>query len=430
MSIPPKTSFGSTSTSSSSYRKSADAFNWLESTMTNLKIGKKENLASMTQQNITRNANVFQFPTPVQNGGGGINQAMRVERNATMSTSLVASSITSSAPMTSYSNANSSSSMTASKSTIFTSTANSAQVAKPPSYAPPPAMTPSQVRPQFNQTRPQFDQTHRFPNTSEQSFQSWPVRSQTPPTLSQQNMSISMMQNSMQSNMASQNASVVLSSITSNMQSTLMPTTMMPTMGSHMSSSMMSNTPYATAFPSKMSPVPSNVNSNPMGGTSFNFPRPNFVPQIRPQQIYQSPPAILQPQKVTQPLNQEQEQRQSKMFDKEFILELEKNLGLREATANLMPPSPAPSLSQTRPIINMSPSPTPSIPALRPPPQSTARNNSRRNTTCVTSSTVAEANNVFHQQQQRRDASVPRASQHNFNNSSPHQVSPTIKLLF
>ena len=185
-----------------------------------------------------------------------------------------------------------------------------------------------------------------------------------------------------------------------------------------------------TALPSKMSPVPSNMNNNQMGGTSFNFPRPNFVPAIRPQQIYQSPPAILQPQKVTQPLNQEQEQsRQSKMFDKEFILELEKNLGLREATANLMPPSPAPSLSQTRPIINMSTSPTPSIPALRPPPQSTARSNSRRNTTCVTSSTVAEANNVFHQQQQRRDASVPRASQHNFNSSSPHQVCPEIYLI-
>ena len=387
--------------------------------MTNLNIGKKENLASLTQQNIKRNANVFQFPTPVQNGGN-------VTRNATMSTSLVASNITTSAPMASYSNANSSSAMIASKSTTFTTTANSGQMAKPPSYAPPPAMTPSQVRPQFNQPRPQFDQTHRFPNASEQSFQSWPVRSQTPPTLAQQNMSASMMQNNMQSNMASKNPSIMLSSMTSNMQST-----MMPNIGSHMSSPMMSNTNYMTALPSKMSPVPSNMNNNQMGGTSFNFPRPNFVPAIRPQQTYQSPPAILQPQKVTQPLNQEQEQsRQSKMFDKEFILELEKNLGLREATANLMPPSPAPSLSQTRPIINMSTSPTPSIPALRPPPQSTARSNSRRNTTCVTSSTVAEANNVFHQQQQqRRDASVPRASQHNFNNSSPHQVCPEIYLI-
>jgi hypothetical protein len=94
------------------------------------------------------------------------------------------------------------------------------------------------------------------------------------------------------------------------------------------------------------------------------------------------------------------------MFDKEFILELEKNLGLREATANLMPPSPAPSTDHTsRPMATLEPNVPGSIPALRPPPQSMHRHSGRRNTTSVSSSTLAEASLVY---QQRRDTSLPR----------------------
>jgi hypothetical protein len=137
--------------------------------------------------------------------------------------------------------------------------------------------------------------------------------------------------------------------------------------------------------------------------------------------------AILQPQKVPLAASQQQQDgqgRQSKMFDKEFILELEKNLGLREATANLMPPSPAPSgTAHTRPALGPEPATNGSIPALRPPPQSSLRNSGRRNTTSVTSSALAEASSMYaqQQQQQRRDSSLPRSSQA-VNNSSPLQV--------
>ena len=175
--------------------------------------------------------------------------------------------------------------------------------------------------------------------------------------------------------------------------------------------------------------VPTNLNNLSASPTS------NFQ-VVRPQQpIYQSPPAptILQPQKISQTgIQQQQDQsRQSKMFDKEFILELEKNLGLREATANLMPPSPAPSTDQTpRPMMVLEPNVPGSIPALRPPPQSTLRHNSRRNTTPVTPSALAEASLMYqqqqqHQQQQRRDSSLPRASQINHNINSNNNNNTT-----
>jgi hypothetical protein len=54
----PKTPF-----CASGLRRNDDAFNWLESTMSDLKIGKKDSLAAMSRQGVHRNANVFQFPS-------------------------------------------------------------------------------------------------------------------------------------------------------------------------------------------------------------------------------------------------------------------------------------------------------------------------------------------------------------------------------
>ena len=79
-------------------------------------------------------------------------------------------------------------------------------------------------------------------------------------------------------------------------------------------------------------------------------------------------PGILQPQKaapVLMPIDQE------KNMDKEFLAELEKNLGLAEATNNLMPPSPMPVENQKPPTINQPQNKSP-VPLL-PPPQSSGR---------------------------------------------------------
>ena len=77
-------------------------------------------------------------------------------------------------------------------------------------------------------------------------------------------------------------------------------------------------------------------------------------------------PGILQPQKAAAPtlipIDQE------KNMDKEFLAELEKNLGLAEATNNLMPPSPMPvEVQQVQQVQHKSPVP------LLPPPQSSGR---------------------------------------------------------
>ena len=127
---------------SSLFRRNDDAFNWLESTMTDLKIGKKDAVSQQQQQQVvTRNANVFQFPPPQMSAASSsvsvtqtditLNQSkvtppmnsinsqrsVRVERNSIAVMPTVSSQT---AP-----------SMTSSKSTTFTS---------PPSYAPPPAI--------------------------------------------------------------------------------------------------------------------------------------------------------------------------------------------------------------------------------------------------------------------------------------------------
>ena len=125
----------------------------------------------------------------------------------------------------------------------------------------------------------------------------------------------------------------------------------------------MSQSNFQTSMLSKLTTTQSNMSTANLI-PAFNMPRP----QVQP--LAAASLAILQPQKISQPQqDRQQEDRQSKMFDKEFILELEKNLGLREVTANLMPPSPAPSGVHSRSMLNISPSTSPSIPTLRPPPQ-------------------------------------------------------------
>ena len=261
-------------------------------------------------------------------------------------------------------------SMTSSKSTTFTS---------PPSYAPPPAINPSQIRPHYDQPNQAQQQQ------SSQSFLSWPVRPQMSASNYQQMVPMQAAVNHMTPAPAgmSPNSSMLTPVPTSNSPRPATISTMassMPFMAPHL----MAPT-YLNAFRPSQTPPPAFQNSFPV--------------VQRPTQMS----TILQPQKVSKSPSQQQQQdqaRQSKMFDKEFILELEKNLGLREATANLMPPSPAPSMDQThRPILVLEPNMPGSIPALRPPPQSTLRNNARRNTTAVSLSTLAEASSIYQQQQ-------------------------------
>ena len=395
---------------SSLFRRNDDAFNWLESTMTDLKIGKKDAVSQQQQQQVvTRNANVFQFPPPQMSAASSsvsvtqtditLNQSkvtppmnsinsqrsVRVERNSIAVMPTVSSQT---AP-----------SMTSSKSTTFTS---------PPSYAPPPAINPSQIRPHYDQPNQAQQQQ------SSQSFLSWPVRPQ---------MSASNYQQMVPMQAAVNHRPVMLTPAPAGMSPNSSMLTPVPT----------SNSPRPATISTMASSMPF-MAPHMMAPTNLNAFRPSQTPPPAFQNsfpVVQRPTqmsTILQPQKVSKSPSQQQQQdqaRQSKMFDKEFILELEKNLGLREATANLMPPSPAPSMDQThRPILVLEPNMPGSIPALRPPPQSTLRNNARRNTTAVSLSTLAEASSIYqqqqhqHQQQQRRESSLPRPTQ-NLNSSSP-----------
>ena len=81
-------------------------------------------------------------------------------------------------------------------------------------------------------------------------------------------------------------------------------------------------------------------------------------------------PNILQPQKVDPQVSNANKTEQH--IDKEFLAELEKNLGLSEASANLMPPSPAPTSTPTTSVQKSN------VPALLPPPQSSNRRDSSR----------------------------------------------------
>lgn len=90
-------------------------------------------------------------------------------------------------------------------------------------------------------------------------------------------------------------------------------------------------------------------------------------------------------------------------MDKEFLAELEKNLGLVEANANLMPPSPAPSTS-TNSQQQQNGAVAKAVPALLPPPQSSGRNGNRRSMTNIQTQPQPPQNGI------KRESSVPRNS--------------------
>ena len=107
----------------------------------------------------------------------------------------------------------------------------------------------------------------------------------------------------------------------------------------------------------------------------LHHPQCNSMRGLRPPQgspsMTQSYPGpnILQPQKVDPQVSNANKTEQH--IDKEFLAELEKNLGLSEASANLMPPSPAHTSNNTS--VQKS-----NVPALLPPPQSSNRRDSSR----------------------------------------------------
>ena len=106
--------------------------------------------------------------------------------------------------------------------------------------------------------------------------------------------------------------------------------------------------------------------SNP---PNYTKPPPPTNPTSWPIMTQSYPgPGILQPQKAVQPVLLHPKD-QEKNMDKEFLAELEKNLGLAEATNNLMPPSPMPVENQKPPNQPQQKSPVP----LLPPPQSSGR---------------------------------------------------------
>ena len=103
----------------------------------------------------------------------------------------------------------------------------------------------------------------------------------------------------------------------------------------------------------------------------------------------------LQPEKVRlhnlqQQMQKKQQQQQQPIaassmqqpppvkLNKEFIAELEKDLGYKEASANLMPPSPAVTTAPPTASTATAPSASPLVPGLLPPPPSSAKALSRR----------------------------------------------------
>ena len=85
-------------------------------------------------------------------------------------------------------------------------------------------------------------------------------------------------------------------------------------------------------------------------------------------------------------------------FDKEFIAELEKNLGISEANANLMPPA---SPAVDSPSVPVPVSKAGNVPALLPPPQTTRQSNRRIQSV---SSHVSSNSTIAHFPQRRNDS--------------------------
>ncbi len=108
-------------------------------------------------------------------------------------------------------------------------------------------------------------------------------------------------------------------------------------------------------------------------------------------------------QQQQQQLQQQQQQQQQKQLalpapsqaqpavtlNKEFIAELEKDLGQREASANLMPPSPAVTTGTVPPSAAPAGSSSPLVPGLLPPPPSNSKALSRRMSNSMSSLTSA-----------------------------------------
>ena len=167
-------------------------------------------------------------------------------------------------------------------------------------------------------------------------------------------------------------------------------------------------------------PNPSNSNGNPLRPITTNYTGaissfsqlllPNTNPQVtNPTQVNSN--EILQPEKVSkfkqnQPTIQmhenaadfEGQTKPNTTLDKNLLAELEKNLGLAEVNANLMPPSPMPtSMAANKQMVNSSKANEQQIftsdgaipkknfvPVLQPPPQSNnKRSDNRRYTTAI-----------------------------------------------
>jgi len=299
-------------------RRNDDAFNWLENTMSNLKIGKKDSLATMTQQSVTRNANVFQFPPPqysvttigsvshsssvtqtssVTAGQPKLNPPMnRMTMNSNQTNGRVDRN--SVAAMPTLTSTLSTMSMTSSKSTTFS---------RPPSYAPPPAITMSQIRPQNELPQNSLQQ-------SNQSFLSWPVRHPTASPIYQPMANLTTIPSTSPRPPMLTPAPAAVSPN---------PSILTPMPGSsysprsQASAIVPSSMPFMTSAPQQIHqnvPMQNNLNALPPASSIFNSPT-NYQ-LTRPQQIYPSPPSmILQPQKVSQSPSSQQQQDQVQILN-------------------------------------------------------------------------------------------------------------------
>lgn len=153
-------------------------------------------------------------------------------------------------------------------------------------------------------------------------------------------------------------------------------------------------------------------NHHPNCNTQLRQSAPLFSQQQQQMIMTQSypGPCILQPQKVASGASAMPENVSSaaKPMDKEFIAELEKNLGLVEANANIMPPSPSVTSTAASTVQPQPSNPTTSSVPLLPPPQATVRNSNRRSQQYSYSPPVPSPPQVQQALPYKREASLPR----------------------
>ena len=374
--------------SSSDREKTNQAFDWLQNTMSSLKIGEKDKKgpplsAGIKSQEITRNTTVFQFPTPLSSAKR--HQREDNYRYMTVQNPAIDNVETSgsqqkegeaSLDLSSFDNKVSDKNTHIHNDVIYTS------ISRPrPSKTGTSTVSASQIQP-----------AHATQNNSRRQIFTGSVE----PTTSNLTNAVD----------SSRYACVNLSSNkTSENMSALLMTQSYP-------NSSFTNETVLQQTLSKNNPSAevSSFSQLAITDQKNNSSKPNQIPTLNEILKPEKVSSIRQNESMNQRFSRDASGLKTKALDKKLLAELEKNLGLEEANANLMPPSPLPTEGKVnnhmrrRSHANESRAPIPqnsSVPVLQPPPQNiNKRSDARRFTTAIAKAsppiTSASSNNPNH----------------------------------